>query len=167
MIQSRFRPVKHRLNLSFVKFSHMGAPKRPEKVLQQPFINSLSFPNSLYYLLTIASFRIGVPSILFNKKNSNLNQNTISDRKKILVSLHVSYELFIPFSFFVGFGWQSYECFFTFFKSLAFLALETETIVKKLTKPKSPKTKNEITKICNEPGTRCEYFHGKVCQEKS
>ena len=56
----------------------MGAPKRPEKVLQQPFINSLSFPNSLYYLLTIASFRIGVPSILFNykfneKKTKKLN----------------------------------------------------------------------------------------------
>ena len=43
-------------------------------------------------------------------------------------------------------------CLFTFFESLACLALQTETIVKKITQPKLPKTKNEITKICNEPG---------------
>ena len=28
--------------------------------------------------------------------------------------------------------------------------LQTETIIKKITQPKLPKTKNEITKICNE-----------------
>ena len=27
-----------------------------------------------------------------------------------------------------------------------------ETIVKKITQPKLPKTENELTKICNEPG---------------
>ena len=43
-------------------------------------------------------------------------------------------------------------CIFTFFKSLVCLALQTETIAKKITQPKSPKTKNELTKICNEPG---------------
>ena len=41
----------------------------------------------------------------------------------------------------------------TFFKSLACLALQKETIVKKITQPKLPKTKNEVTKIGNEPGT--------------
>ena len=60
------------------------------------------------------------------------------------------------FSFFVGFG-RSYEnmkilCLFTFFKSLACLALQTETIIKKITQPRLPKTKNKVTKICNEPG---------------
>ena len=49
------------------------------------------------------------------------------------------------FSFFVGFGQQSYE------KSLACLALQTETIVKKITQPKLPKTKIELTKISYEP----------------
>ena len=44
------------------------------------------------------------------------------------------------------------KCLFTFFKSLACLALQTETIVKKITQPKLPKTKKELTKICNEPG---------------
>ena len=45
-----------------------------------------------------------------------------------------------------------FQCLFTFFKSLTCLALQTETILKKITQPKSPKTKNELTKICNEPG---------------
>ena len=40
------------------------------------------------------------------------------------------------FSFFVGFGQQSYE------KSLACLALQTETIVKKITQLTSQKPKN-------------------------
>ena len=65
------------------------------------------------------------------------------------------FELFIPFSFsfFVGYGRRSYEnVYLHFFKSLACLALQSETIVKKITQPKSPKTKNELTKICNEPG---------------
>ena len=49
------------------------------------------------------------------------------------------------------------------FKSLACLALQTETIVKKVTQPKLPKTKNEVTNICNEPsiGSKLEnkrYF---------
>jgi hypothetical protein len=43
-------------------------------------------------------------------------------------------------------------CLFTFFKSLACLALQTETIVKKITQPKLQKTINEVTKICNKPG---------------
>ena len=64
-------------------------------------------------------------------------------------------ELFIPFLFFV-FRWfwptKLQKCLLTFFKSLACLALQTETIVKKITQPKLPKTKNELTKICNEPG---------------
>ena len=45
-------------------------------------------------------------------------------------------------------------CFFTFSKSLACLALQTETII---AQTKLPKTKNEITKICNEPGKRIEH----------
>ena len=49
-------------------------------------------------------------------------------------------------------------CLFTFFKSLACLALQTETIVKKITQPKLPKTKNEVTKICNEPGISKRNF---------
>ena len=40
----------------------------------------------------------------------------------------------------------------TFLNSLACLALQTETIVKKIMQPKLPKTKNKLTKICNEPG---------------
>ena len=32
------------------------------------------------------------------------------------------------------------------------LTFTTETILKKITQPKLPKTKNELTKICNEPG---------------
>ena len=39
------------------------------------------------------------------------------------------------------------------FKSLACLALQMETILKKITQPKLPKMKNEVTKIYNEPGT--------------
>jgi hypothetical protein len=34
---------------------------------------------------------------------------------------------------------------FTFFKSLACLALQTETTVKKITQPKLPKTKIKLT----------------------
>ena len=44
------------------------------------------------------------------------------------------------------------KMFIYIFKSLASLALQTETIVKKIMQPKLPKTKNELTKICNEPG---------------
>ena len=39
------------------------------------------------------------------------------------------------------------------FESLACLALQMETIVKKIKQPKLPKTKDEVTKICNEPGS--------------
>ena len=49
------------------------------------------------------------------------------------------------------------KCLFTFFKSLACLALQMETIVKKITQPKLPKRKNEITKIFNEPGNRINF----------
>ena len=37
-------------------------------------------------------------------------------------------------------------CLFTFFKCLACLALQTETIVKKITQPKLPKMKKELPK---------------------
>ena len=47
-------------------------------------------------------------------------------------------------------------CLFTSFKSLACLALQMETIIKKITQIKLQKTKNEVTKICNEPGIRVE-----------
>ena len=74
---------------------------------------------------------------------------------KLAVAFFVSYELFIPFSFFV-FSLVSAtklrKCLLTFFKSLACLALQTETIVMKITQPMLPKMKNELTKICNEPG---------------
>ena len=40
------------------------------------------------------------------------------------------------------------------FLSLTCLALQTETIIKKITQPKLPKMKNELTKICNESGNR-------------
>ena len=48
-------------------------------------------------------------------------------------------------------------CLFTFFKSLAHLALQTETIIQKITQLKWWKTKNEITKICDEPGIVLQY----------
>ena len=44
------------------------------------------------------------------------------------------------------------KMFIYIFKSLAFLALQMETTEKKIAQPKLPKTKNELTKICNEPG---------------
>ena len=49
------------------------------------------------------------------------------------------------------------KMFIYIFKSLACLALQTETIVKKIIQPKLPKTKNEFTKICNEPGINFGY----------
>ena len=36
------------------------------------------------------------------------------------------------------------------------LALQTESIVEKITQPKLPKSKNELTKICNELGIKDE-----------
>ena len=77
--------------------------------------------------------------------------------KRWILSPFPSFELFIPFFIFRWF-WPTklrkyYVIYlFTFFKSLACLALQTETIVKKITQPKLPKMKNEVTKICNEPG---------------
>jgi hypothetical protein len=53
-------------------------------------------------------------------------------------------------------------CLFTFLKSLACLALQTETILKKIMQPKLPKTKNELTKICNELGIRLRDFFTMV-----
>ena len=44
------------------------------------------------------------------------------------------------------------KMFIYIFKSLACLALKTETIIKKISQPKLPKRKNELTKIYNEPG---------------
>ena len=65
-------------------------------------------------------------------------------------------ELFIPFFFvifFVDFGQRSYEnVYLHFFKSLACLALQIETMVKKITQLILPKTNNKLTKICNKPG---------------
>ena len=61
--------------------------------------------------------------------------------------------LFIPF-FVFGFGRHSYKntkilrnMFVYIFKSLALLALQTETIVKKITQPKLPKTKMNLPKF--------------------
>ena len=69
------------------------------------------------------------------------------------------------FRFSLVFGRRSYEnmkilrnMFVYIFKSLACLALQMETIVKKITQPKLPKTKNEVTKICNEPGISFEIW---------
>ena len=71
------------------------------------------------------------------------------------ISILAAYELFIPFSIFV-FLWfwllKLRKCLFTFFKILDCLALQTETIIKKITQPELPNTKNELTKICNKPG---------------
>ena len=60
--------------------------------------------------------------------------------------------------------WKYYiMCLFTFLKILACLALQTETNVKKITQPKLPKMKNEVTKICNEPGQiMYRYVHKYV-----
>ena len=66
-----------------------------------------------------------------------------------------------PFLFFVGFAWWSYKyqnimwyMFIYIFKSLACLALQ-----KKIVQPNLTKTKNEFTKICNEPGINvCIFF---------
>ena len=47
--------------------------------------------------------------------------------------IDLNYEHLIPFSFFVGFGPRSYKnVYLHFFKSLACLAMQTETIVKKI-----------------------------------
>ena len=68
-----------------------------------------------------------------------------------------TYELFITFLLFV-FRWfwltKLQKCLFTFSKSLACLAFQTETIVKKVAQPKLPKTKIELAEICNEPGKK-------------
>ena len=73
--------------------------------------------------------------------------------------VHVVYLAFIPFLLFV-FCWplKLRKCLFTFFKSLACLALQTQSILKKIRQPKLPKTKFELTKICNEPGMKFKYF---------
>ena len=49
------------------------------------------------------------------------------------------------------------KMFIYIFKSLVCLALQTETIVKKITQPKLPKTKNELTKNFNEPGLNLTF----------
>ena len=41
---------------------------------------------------------------------------------------------------------------FRWLRKCACLFLRRETIVKKITQPKLPKTKNELANICNEPG---------------
>ena len=50
---------------------------------------------------------------------------------------------------------EVYENVYLGFKRLACLAClasQMETIVKKITQPNLPKMKNELAKICNEPG---------------
>ena len=65
----------------------------------------------------------------------------------------MSFSSHFRFLFFFGF-WPTElrKCLFTFYKNLACLALQMETIVKKITQPKLPIRKNELTKICNELG---------------
>jgi hypothetical protein len=61
----------------------------------------------------------------------------------------------MSFSLFVfHWFWQTklQKCLFANFKSLACLALHMEIIVKEITQPKLSKTKNGLTKICDEPG---------------
>jgi hypothetical protein len=53
------------------------------------------------------------------------------------------------FGFLLVLADEATKMFIYIFKSLT---LQTETIVKKITHSKSPKMKNELTKICNEPG---------------
>ena len=53
------------------------------------------------------------------------------------------------------------KCLFTFFKSLACLALQTEIIIKKIKQPKLPKMKKELTKICNEPGMNGQFYRDR------
>ena len=66
----------------------------------------------------------------------------IYEVKKREILLHL-YELFIPFWFFVGLGPGNYRNdYLQFFKSLAYLAWRRETVLKKITQPKSPKRKN-------------------------
>ena len=71
----------------------------------------------------------------------------ISSRKELNVSK--LNELFISFLIFFFVVWQTMlrNCLFAFFKSLACHALQTETIIKKITQPKLPKTKNKRTKF--------------------
>ena len=63
-----FEPIKilthyahqnDRLSLSLVKYLNTVGKEWPEKVLQQPFINSLSFPNSLYLFSAILIILVG------------------------------------------------------------------------------------------------------------
>ena len=65
--------------------------------------------------------------------------------------MYVIFDHFIPFLFLFCWFWRTKlrKCLFTFFKSFACLALQTKTIVKKITQTKSQKTKNKLTKICN------------------
>ena len=57
------------------------------------------------------------------------------------------------FLFLVGFSQWSYKNVYLHL-SLAYLVLQTETIIMKIMQPKLRKTKNELTKICNEPGSK-------------
>ena len=77
----------------------------------------------------------GVQNLLIFGKN---NSKVLS---KMSFSSHFVYLFLLILSYVV-----------TFFKSLACFALQTGTIVKKITQPRLPKTKNELTKICNELG---------------
>ena len=57
------------------------------------------------------------------------------------------------------------KCLFIFSKSLACLALQMETIIKKITQPKLPETKNTLTNICIEPGISClKWFNSRVVE---
>ena len=72
------------------------------------------------------------------------------DPKMILLSF--SYHFGIPKYYLI-------VCLFSF--GLAHLALQTENIIQNITQPKWWKTKNEVTKICDEPGIWKFFIFGQ------
>ena len=64
-------------------------------------------------------------------------------------------------SFFGCFWQRSYQyiTFVCFLFCLTHFGLKTENIVQKITQPKWWKTKNEVTKICDEPGNIVHIFN--------
>ena len=62
------------------------------------------------------------------------------------------YDLFIPFSLLLVLAEEVPKMFIYIFQNSCLSSLQTESKIKKITQPKLPKTKNELTKICNEPG---------------
>ena len=91
----------------------------------------------------VTAMRITTMSISLSVFTKGESKCQFSKQKLLSFSSHFC------FSYFVGFGQRSYKNVY-----LHFLKVLSVLPCKKITQPKSPKTKNELTKICNEPGIR-------------